>query len=172
MAVVAPARDPVRMVILSRPMAQCASLALRVDGSDTEHLSIRLQQAWRRAWHREGMRGAPQALLDPSPASSVPLASPPPANAVPPIDLSIVEPLAAKREARERDALRLLDLEGTAFQGGRLMNRLRATLVRIDTTESILLLVAPALAHARVMLALGDELASSQTPEGVRAGSA
>jgi len=155
MAGTAQAREPVGMVILSRPMAQCASLALRVDGSDTEHLALRLQQAWRRAWHREGLRDTPQTRLDALPVQASD-------HGAPPIDLSIVEPLAATREARERDALRLLDLEGSAFQGGRLMNRLRATLVRIDASESILLLVAPALAHGRVMLALGDELAGSQ----------
>lgn len=155
MAAIAQAREPVPMVILSRPMAQCASLALRVDGSDTEHLSLRLQQAWHRAWHREGPRDPSKAHLSPEQTAPDTLAS------APPIDLSVVEPLAATREARERDALRLLDLEGSAFQGGRLMNRLRATLVRIDSSESILLLVAPALAHGRVMLALGDELAVS-----------
>jgi len=137
------------MVILSRPLAQCASLALRVDDSDAEQLAERLQLAWHRAWHREDAANA---------ASQ----SPP----VPPIDLSVVEPLAATREARERDALRLLDIEGNAFQGGRLMHRLKATLVRIDAGESILLLVAPALAHARIMLALGDELASSRSTAG------
>jgi len=157
MAKLGQAREPVGMVILSRPMAQCASLALRVDGSDIEHLALRLQQAWRRAWHHEGARQAPQRHLQTTGAlDSI--------EAAPPIDLSIVEPLAATREDRERDALRLLDIEGSAFQGGRLMNRLRATLVRIDASESILLLVAPALAHGRVMLALGDELAGSQEP--------
>ena len=154
------------MVILSRPMAQCASLALRVDGSDTEHLSLRLQQAWHRAWHREGPRDPAQAHWGPEQTA------PDTASNVPSIELSVVEPLAATREARERDALRLLDLEGSAFSGGRLMNRLRATLVRIDSTESILLLVAPALAHARVMLALGDELAASHAPGGTLPGSA
>jgi hypothetical protein len=145
MAALARKRDASDMVILSRPLAQCASLALRVDDADTEQLSLRLQQAWHRAWHREGT----------DPAS--PMAS---ASQAPPIDLSVVEPLSPTREARERDALRLLDIEGNAFQGGRLMHRLKATVVRIDAGESILLLVAPALAHARIMLALGDELAS------------
>lgn len=160
MAPIVRARDPVGMVILSRPMAQCASLALRVDGSDTEHLSWRLQQAWHRAWHREGPGDHAKVPLDPGRNAADDL------RRAPPIDLSVVEPLAATREDRERDALRLLDLEGSAFQGGRLMNRLRATLVRVDATESILLLVAPALAHARVMLALGDELAASQASGG------
>ena len=73
----------------------------------------------------------------------------------------MVEPQAATREAREHDALRLLDVEGSAFLGGRLMNHLRATLVRIDRAEHILLLVAPALVHAQVMLALGDELVNA-----------
>lgn len=132
------------MVILSRPIAQCASLALRVDDTDAERIEQRLLSAWQRAWQREGPRSNGPARKD-----------------APRIELSVVEPQAATREARERDALRLLDVEGSAFLGGRLMNHLRATLVRIDRAEHILLLVAPALVHAQVMLALGDELVNS-----------
>ena len=74
-----------------------------------------------------------------------------------------VSPVAMAKDGESEGVnikVKVLDLEGNAFQGGRLMHRLKATVVRIDTGESILLLVAPALAHARVMLALGDELTS------------
>jgi hypothetical protein len=135
--------EPRPMVILSRPLAQCASLALRVDDTDAESIEQRLLAAWQRAWQRAGPRGE-RAPRDP-----------------PRIEMSVVEPQAVTREARERDALRLLDVEGNAFIGGRLMNHLRATLVRVDRSEHILLLVAPALVHAQVMLALGDELVST-----------
>jgi len=75
------------------------------------------------------------------------------------IEVSCVESCAESRAERERDALRLIELEGAAHRGGGLANALRATLVRLDPGEYLLLLAAPAAASAASLSQLVGELA-------------
>jgi hypothetical protein len=74
--------------------------------------------------------------------------------------MSVVESCARSRQARERDALRLLALEAAdapAFEG---RDFLRATLVSLDAAEHLLLLaVAPKECTAALLRHLVDELA-------------
>lgn len=79
------------------------------------------------------------------------------------IEVSCVESCAESREAREHDARRLIELEGAAHRGGGLANALRATLVRLDPGEYLLLLAAPAAASAAALAQLVGEL-SRQYP--------
>ena len=75
------------------------------------------------------------------------------------IEVSCVESCAESRAERERDARRLIELEGEAHRGGGLANALRATLVRLDPGEYLLLLAAPAAASAASLSQLVRELA-------------
>jgi hypothetical protein len=75
------------------------------------------------------------------------------------IEVSCVESCAESRAERERDARRLIELEGGAHRGGGLANALRATLVRLDPGEYLLLLAAPAAASAASLSQLVRELA-------------
>ena len=74
------------------------------------------------------------------------------------VEVSCVESCAESREARELDARRLIELEGAAHRGGGLANALRATLVRLDPGEYLLLLAAPAAASAAALAQLVREL--------------
>jgi hypothetical protein len=75
------------------------------------------------------------------------------------IEVSCVESCAESRAEREHDARRLIELEGAAHRGGGLANALRATLVRLDPGEYLILLAAPAAASAAALNQLAGELA-------------
>ena len=77
------------------------------------------------------------------------------------VEVSCVESCAETRDEREQDARRLIDLESSAHRGGGLAQSLRATLVRLDPGDYLLLLAAPAAASAVALSALIDELSRS-----------
>jgi hypothetical protein len=59
------------------------------------------------------------------------------------VALSLVETCGRSRDARERDALRLLEAEASAWPVRAPGAVLRAVLVRLDRTDHLLLLAAP-----------------------------
>jgi hypothetical protein len=61
----------------------------------------------------------------------------------PGVALSLVETCGRSRDARERDALRLLEAEASAWPVRAPGAVLRAVLVRLDRTDHLLLLAAP-----------------------------
>lgn len=74
------------------------------------------------------------------------------------VEVSCVESCAETRHERERDARRLIELEGDAHRAGGLSQSLRATLVSLDPGEYLLLLAAPAAASAATLAGLVEEL--------------
>jgi len=76
------------------------------------------------------------------------------------VAMSVVESCARSRQARERDALRLLALEAADAPCPDGRDFLRATLVSLDTAEHLLLLsIAPNECTAARLRYLADELA-------------
>lgn len=81
-------------------------------------------------------------------------------RSTPSVMLSVVETCARSRQDRERDALKLLRLEADAHPRGEPHEGLRATLVSLDATEHLLLLVVdPGAASAAGLPALSSALA-------------
>lgn len=121
--------------VTGSPGGQCASLALRVGVSiDLDALTADLRRLW-------------LARSDSNRRQSK-------------VEFSVVEPCAGTRAERERDAMRLLELESAAHRGGGLAMSLRATLVTLDPDDHLLLVAAPASTSTSSLHALVDELAA------------
>lgn len=131
--------------VAGMPHGGCASMVLRLfEGRDCDRAPTQsgidldaLGADLHRLWQSFGARGRRAAR----------------------IEVSCVESCAESRAERERDARRLIELEGSAHRGGGLANALRATLVRLDPGEYLLLLAAPAAASAAALGQLVGELA-------------